>query len=70
MVPASATLSTDANANDLVPQPPPVADPEAAVEGPPISPFAAAQPAADAHVRRPDPLCGPAMTWGSVSTCC
>ncbi len=58
MVPASATLSTDANANDLVPPPPSTTtDPEAApVERPAISPFAAAQPATDAHVRRADCL--------------
>ena len=49
MVPESAAVATDVNANDLVPQPPPA---EAAVDAPPISPFAAAQPAADAQVSR------------------
>ena len=55
LVAESATVATDANANDLVPRPARAA--EAAVDGPPISPFAAAQPAVDAQVRHPADAC-------------
>ena len=50
VVPESAAVATDANANDLVPPQPPLPA-DAAVDAPPISPFAAAQPGPDAQVR-------------------
>ena len=48
VVPQSADVETDANANDMVP--PPMST-DAAVDAPPISPFAVAQPAAGVEVR-------------------
>ena len=70
VLPKGTDMATDANANDLVPPPVPM---EAAVVAKPISPFAAAQPAAGVQVSVP--TCLPSgrtvegLTFQSIMRC-